>query len=174
VALCAVYFICHHRRLVATYTAFAQPTREKLVDYLRNNVPPNAVIAADERLCLRDPEGRIRDDAPVSQKVIVKEQVGEFGTVDELIRQGVTYVAAHNLSSEPLFMGRSKDGKGVPATQPVRKRHQHTQEFYAELQKSSDMVWESPGGVSGYVTPGIRLYRLSPDKLKTKGAGDEP
>src|SRR4030095_13825867 len=75
-------------------SAFQRDDSRELIAWCRSELPPEAVIAKDSRICLPDPKkpDTVPADA-IPQEVLAAKFVADLGTLDELRARGVTHVA---------------------------------------------------------------------------------
>lgn len=129
---------------------FRTDTHRELAEWMRKNVPPDAVVAQDERTFLNG-----KSDAGfwnhVPQQVITKTRLSKFQTEEELRALGVNYLAVHDVTARkwlsPKKYKTSEESKSF--------LHHFTREH-------GTIVWQSKGGTIGYLAPKLRLIQLSP------------
>jgi hypothetical protein len=141
---------------------FANDHRARLAEWIRANVPPDAVIAQDRRVYLLQPDGSPRPELALPQQIISAGWLSEFGSLSELRKRGVTHVAMHKLDSGS-FMEGGKFRKGAKKSFSGRDRPaRHV--FYREIEANSRRVWERDDGDDGAMNPGLLFYALDPKK----------
>jgi hypothetical protein len=141
---------------------FANDHRALLAEWIRANVPADAVIAQDRRVYLLQPDGSPRPELALSQRIVSAGWLSEFGSLAELRKRGVTHLAMHKLDSGS-FMEGGKFRKGVKKSFSGRDRPaRHT--FYREIEANSRRVWEREDGDDGAMNPGLLFYALKEKK----------
>ncbi|MEO7933170.1 MAG: hypothetical protein ABIT76_08445 [Chthoniobacterales bacterium] len=155
-AVCAIliplgkeYKIRHH--------AFATDYRKNLADYIRQNVPANALIASDQRAAIPSADDPRFAGFPnlLPNKMLITRYVADLGTLDELLAKGVTYVVvasrdANRLGNDENFS--REDQKKLPARR----------QFYQDLTKRGTVEWKSKLGDNKYLNVSLILYRIAP------------
>lgn len=134
------------------YNVYANPTREKLIDYINQNLPADALILYDTRVYLHDRHYRPRTDHPIHCDAITRGILSSFNSLEEIYALGVTHVAAHNLDSRYLFHDKTRLKKALKQKQPILE----------EIFKNAREVCYIPSGASIYIAPGLLLYELPP------------
>lgn len=167
-AVC-VYMRWVHHPLRSTSMPYRHPTRERLIHWIAENLPPTAVIASDDKVFLVDPDGKPRADISLPQRVITRRRLSEFGTLEEMARLGVTHIAVHPLFSPELF-GRSRlrDTKALSSNDddpglPVRRKANEQMEAIISGIK---LRKEFRSGKNGYVAPALRLFAIDKEILE--------
>jgi len=143
--------------LLAPYiTAFAHDDRSEMLDWIRANVPPTAVIAGEDRADLpveRRPE-RLAVQPLLPQRVIETKYAADLGaTPSVLAGQGIGYIVISE-SDYGIFFRKAATGHLSPELQKKRA-------FYETLFKDYQPVWERARGTGIYLHPGLRVYRLT-------------
>ena len=150
------------------YRAFTNLTREILIEKINENIPKDAVIAADTRIYLVDREGNPRLTQPVEQKVITRKRLSMFGSLEELRKLGVTHVAAHGIDSRALFKPEADDADDENTESPENgsgKKGYRNPQFYQNLEKNAKLLWEIQVKGNSYITPELRFYELHPQGI---------
>lgn len=140
-------------------TAFQHDDNRELIDWVKEHLPPTAVIAKDSRILLPDPDNP-RDATrfePMPQKILAKKYAADLGTIAELRRKGVTHVAVSETDYGGFFLNSVRPRKGDAADFERRK------DFYAELLRNGDLLFQRDRGTVLYLHPGIRLYAMPPE-----------
>ncbi len=161
--LALVYQQGSRKKLIQHYKAFENPTRETLIAKITSEIPEDAVIASDARVYLVDRNGNPREKQPVSQRVIVRTRLSEFGSVEALREMGVTHVAAHSIDSRALFDKdrKKKEPKDGQADEEAIQKGKRNPAFYRELKEHTKLLWHYNGKGNSYITPGLKFYELS-------------
>ena len=137
--------------------AFSNDYRQNLADYIRKNVPADALIAADQRAAMPstdDPRYKGFTNL-LPNKMLITRYTADLGSFDELVAQGVSYVVvasrdANRLGNEDNFSGQEQ--KKLP------KRRA----FYQDLSKRGHVEWQSKLGDNKYLNVSLILYRIAP------------
>ena len=128
-----------------------------LAEWIKANLPPDAIIAEDRRVNLSPTKAKgFSTTARVPQKVLDAKSAADLGTIDELLAKGVTHVAVSDESYD-RYLRKKTPGRGG--------KHR---EFYERLFKEGTLLKEWLPGTISYLQPGLRLYRIAP------ASGSEP
>ncbi len=164
-----IYMGWAHRPLRSTSKPYRHPTRERLIHWIAENLPPTAVIASDDKVFLVEPDGKPRADFSLPQRVITRRRLSEFGSLEEMIRLGVTHIAAHPLFSPELFgNSRLRDSKALSSNDddpglPVRKKaNEQMEAILSGIKLRKDLR----SGKNGYVAPALRLFAIDEEILE--------
>jgi hypothetical protein len=137
--------------------AFVRDDISALLTWMRRELPADAVVVADSKAGLLNPKrkknkGRTQG---IPQKVIISKLASDLGTVDELRAKGVTHVVISESSYGRFFRSdlRPKDPKKNAQFEAGRQ-------FYEELLRSGELLFEKERGTVIYLHPGIRVYRI--------------
>ena len=142
--------------LKTSYEGFQHDDPTALAEWVKANLPPDAIIAEDHRVNLTPTKGEgFSTAARVPQKVLDAKSAADLGTVDELLAQGVTHVAV----CREIY-----DRYEAPA-----KRTSKQGEFYQRVFQTT-LLKEWPRGPISYLQPGLRLYRITPEKPTEQSA----
>lgn len=146
-------------RIFSSYfAAFQRDDNAALLAWVKNALPPDAVIAKDSRIRLPDPKSK--DDAqryaPMPQKILAARYAADVGTMQELRDRGVTHLAVSESDYGKFFI-RSLRPQPREAADFARRKV-----FYEELLRAGEPLFERPRGTVIYLHPGIRLYRMPP------------
>jgi hypothetical protein len=149
-------------RVVAAHLAeFAAESRTALYEWVRENVPPESVIAQDRYAGLPDPsELYTTPDQPyLPQLVLTRHYAVDEGTLEELRAAGVEYVAVCERITERFFGHPRRFG-----SEDARARFERRRARYAELFERGTLVFEAGSSrIAGApVNPVVRLYRIAP------------
>ncbi len=139
--------------------AFAHDDNKELFDWVKKNLPPDAIIAKDSRVQLPGPDSaRVRahfGDLP--QKIMAKKFAADLGTIRELRKIGVTYIAVSESDYGRFFL---------PSLRPKNKESEddfdRRRSFYKKLLRDGDLLKEWERGTVLYLHPGLRLYKIPP------------
>jgi hypothetical protein len=138
--------------------AFLRDDNAELLDWVKTQTPPTAVIAKDSRVQLPDPENP-KDKTrfhPMPQKILSERYAADVGSVDQMREKGVTFVAVSE-SDYGKFQLRSLRPQAEEAESYARRK-----EFYDNLLRDGELLFERERGAVLYLHPGIRVYRLPP------------
>jgi hypothetical protein len=139
-------------------TAFERDDNAALLDWVRTQTPADAVIAKDGHVQLPDP-GNPKDKTrfpPMPQKILSERYAADVGSIDKMREMGVTFVAVSE-SDYGKFRLVSLRPQAEEAESFARRK-----EFYDNLLRDGELVFERERGVVLYLHPGIRVYRLQP------------
>ena len=154
-ALCLILVILYTQEkippLQRLYTGFHNDVRAELVEFVRANIPPDAIIAQDEqvRLFTASSPRRFVDGRNLPNKIIEpqRERLGEEMTLDEIKAKGATYVI--------VMADRRAQGKLTD------KGKNSLQGFLISLEESARPIWSKPAGSPAYLQPPFTVYDLS-------------
>ena len=136
--------------LKKSFDGFRHDDPTALAEWIKANLPADAIIAEDHRVNLSPTKGEgFSTAARVPQKVLDAKSAADLGTVDELLAKGVTHVAVCREIS---------DRYGKPS-QRGGKHH----EFYQRVFRQGTLLKEWPPGTISYLQPGLGLYRIAPE-----------
>ena len=136
--------------------AFAHDDRSEMLDWIRANIPANAVIAGENRADLPVPrrEERMAVQPLLPQRVIETKYAADLGaTPQALAAQGIACIVISE-SDYGIFFRKAAKTHLTPDMQ--RKRA-----FYDVLFRDFTPVWQRPRGTGIYLHPGLRVYRLT-------------
>jgi hypothetical protein len=149
--------------------AFQHDDTQELIDWLRREVPPTAVIVKDNRILLPNPERK--SDAQrmgvIPQKVVVTPVrdpeakrvrfAADVGSIQELQAAGVTHVAISESDYGRFFLESLRPKEGGEGD------YQRQRQFYEALRaRKGDLVFERERGTVIYLHPGIEVYQIGP------------
>jgi len=171
VALLALQFLGWSRTHPGLWqydVAFRTDDAAELVRWIRKTLPPNAVIASDNRTGLpnerRIEQGRVAE--PLSQKVLGKRYAADVGSFAELRAAGVTHVAVSESDYGRFFL------EGLRPQTDEDEDFTRRRSFYEELFRSGKKLWETPRGTVIYLHPGIRLYEIEAAPERNEAAAN--
>jgi hypothetical protein len=145
-----------HPGWISYEQAFQVDDQTGLIEFLRRDVSPNAVLLKDSRIALPEPQQK-KHAVPldvIPQKVIAKHFAADAGDFDGLRAQGITHVIVSESDYGKFFRARLHPQKGQESSFARRR------EFYSRLFNEADLLWERERGTVIYLHPGIRVYRL--------------
>jgi hypothetical protein len=155
----------HWNALAEYWRAFRVDDNADLLEWMRTNLPPDAVIARDNRIQIPDPERKkhAARGIVVPQRVIFRDASGkavrfaaDVGTVDSLGEQGITHVIVSESDYGRFFLEGLRPQAGERADFDRRKA------FYEQLLREGELIFERERSPVIYLHPGIRVYRLRP------------
>jgi len=140
--------------------AFQRDDMNEAIAWMRADLPANAVVAADARTGLPDPDRKkdVGRTSSVPQKVMVRRYASDLGTLDELRAMGVTHVAVSE-SSYGRFFRPDLRAKG----EQQDKKFRAARAFYEELLHGVP-IFDRERGTIIYLHPGIRVYSIAEAK----------
>lgn len=137
--------------------AFQNDHRRILARFIQENISPKAVIAEDNRVYLRGALTEEHDEVTplVPNHVIGSRFVPDTGTISELQRRGVRYVAVF-CADRGRFLDRNTfiDRDDLDA-------YERRKAFYDALERDHELVLKLKHGVSKYLNPAMELYHLN-------------
>jgi len=142
--------------LASYVTAFAHDDRSEMLEWIRGNIPADAVIAGEDHADLPIPhrEERLAVQPLLEQRVVETKYAADLGaTPAALAAQGISYIVISE-SDYGVFFRKAAESHLVPELQ--RKR-----EFYKMLFRDFQPVWQRARGTGVYLHPGLLVYRLS-------------
>ena len=140
--------------LRGTMEEFRHDDRVELAAWIRDNVPPDAIIVEDHRVNLFAPAPGDESGKPqVPQRVLDNDYAADLGTLDEMRAWGTVYVAVSQRAYDRFF---SKNLKPQPAEKADYARRK---EFYTRLFAEAELVREYKSRGNIYLQPGLRLYK---------------
>lgn len=142
-----------------SFDGFTHDDPKAVAEWIKVNLPADAVIAEDHRVNLSPTKANgVSKNARVPQKVYNANFAPDLGTLDELLKKGVTHVAICKQSYGRYFKDETKPREGVKTGFDKRR------EFYARVLEEGELVQEWPSGTISYLQPGIKLFRVTPAK----------
>lgn len=136
--------------------AFQHDDIEELVTWLRTSLPPEAVLATDNRVGLPDARKkkyRTRA-APLPQRILRDRFVADLGSLAELRGQGVTHVIVSESDYGRFFLESLRPQKAEETNFLRRKT------VYEEIFREGKRLWARPRGTVIYLHPGIEVYGI--------------
>jgi len=136
--------------------AFERDDNAELLDWVRTQAPPEAVIAKDSHVQLPDP-GNPKDKArflPLPQKILCERYAADVGGMDKMRDMGVTLVAVSPSDYEKFRLLNVRPLAEEAVSYARRKG------FYDNLLRNGELLFERERGAVLYLHPGIRVYRL--------------
>jgi hypothetical protein len=147
------------KTLTEYFEAFQHDDNRELFDWVKTELPPEAVIAKDSRILLPDPEnpkdaGRFD---PLPQRIIARRYAADLGTFNEMRTRGITHIAISETDYGGFFRDGARPKKNEAADFERRKA------FYTALLRFVPLFQRDRGTVL-YLHPGIRLYAVPPEE----------
>lgn len=143
--------------------AFQRDDTRDLIEWLRREVPADAVIAKDNRVPLPDP-ARKKHAARlgvIPQKIVTprgfgvkSDFVADIGPLEDMLAKGITHVVVSESDYGKFFLASLRPQSSEQSAFERRR------EFYDRLFRECDLVFERERGTVIYLHPGIRVYRL--------------
>jgi dolichyl-phosphate-mannose-protein mannosyltransferase len=136
--------------------AFVRDDIASLIAWMKNDLPPNAVVYADSRTGLPNPKRKKNAfrAGVVPQKLVISKLASDKGTLEEIRAQGATHVAISESSYGRFFR------KDLRAKEQNQKDFLRAKSFYEDLLRNGELLFERERGTVIYLHPGIRVYRL--------------
>ncbi len=142
--------------LQKAFDGFRHDDPAAVAEWIKANLPPDAVIAEDHRVNLSPTKADgISTAARVPQKVLDANFAPDLGTVDELLAKGVTHIAICRQQYGRYF------NEGTQAQTGGKTGYDKRREFYDRVIHQGELLQEWPRGTNPYLQPGIRLYRIA-------------
>jgi hypothetical protein len=121
-----------------------------IFNWIQDNLPPTTTILQENKVQLPDPEYK-KTSAYITKslphRIITVKSAADAGTMDELVAQGITYVAICNYQR---YFESSK--KPILTNKKNRLRYAARKQFYKDLFNRGKLVW------SGHTKNGIREW----------------
>jgi hypothetical protein len=136
--------------------AFQHDDVEELVAWIKEELPPEAVVVCDNRVGLPDSEKKKHPTrgALLPQKVWGGRFAADFGSLAELRAEGVTHVIVSESDYGRFFL------EGLRPQEGEIENFHRRKSFYEELFRDGNLLWERPRGTVIYLHPGIRVFRI--------------
>jgi hypothetical protein len=165
-AACVVLLVCQlvslpaplNWKTFAEYSnAFQSDDTQALIEWLRTELPPTAVLAKDGRIEIPETDKIKEWDRPrrIPQKVLGARFAADLGTPEELLAKGVTHVVVSESDYGRFFL------PGLRPQPEERRDFERRKAFYERLLRDGEPLFERERGTVIYLHPGIRVYRLS-------------
>ena len=124
--------------------------------YIRDNVPPTAIIAADQRAAMpsADDPRYAGFQNLLPNKILITRYTADLGTIDELLTKGVSYVVVASRDANRL--GNEENYSGADL-----KRLPERRAFYQDLTKRGTVLWQSKMGDNKYLNVSLILYQIA-------------
>lgn len=144
--------------LVRVDGGFQNDSRQALIEYVKKNVPPDAIIVQDKRVNLPSRDEKRHADSPyfVDQKILGKLFAADVGTIDELRARGIHYVAVANDDYNRFFL------KTHTPRPEERAEYDRRKAFYKQLFAEGNLLWQCASGPQQYLQPALKFYYLPP------------
>ncbi len=141
-----------------TWVSIGRDTRADLVQYIRNNLPPDAVVLYEDNLLLPDPDDpqALRVLGPALDQTVIggKTYAAEHGSLEQLRARGVTHIAISEMNFDQ-FEHRRSQRKSI-------ENFREIQAFYEPLFESGEPLFERKNGHFKHTEHGLRLYEMPP------------
>lgn len=137
--------------------AFQRDDNQELIEWLRTELPPDAVIAKDNRIALPNPERRKHADRVgiIPQKVIAEKYAADIGTLEEMRAAGITHAAVSEMDYGKFFL------QGLRPKESEREDFERRRDFYQRLFWETKLVFSREKSTVLYLHPGIRVYEIA-------------
>jgi hypothetical protein len=154
-ALVAVALYFQMESFAVIDRSFKTDDRRNLTEWVRANLPVEAVIAQDEAVNFPDASRWVHAGrAPLPQRLVSgKKELADLGTLADLRAMGVTHVAVCQRTYGRYLDASRKDSKGSNQTAE--------RAFYESLFSKGTILWESKIGPVTYLQPGLRFVDIS-------------
>jgi hypothetical protein len=138
--------------------AFQRDDNRELLEWVRTQLPPTAVIAKDSRVQLPETGDRksMARLGVLPQTVLGEKFAADLGSIAELRQRGVTHIAVSESDYGRFFLRNLRPKKNEEEAFARRKA------FYEELLRDGELVVRWERGTVLYLHPGLRLYRMPP------------
>jgi hypothetical protein len=147
--------------------AFQRDDNAELIAWIKDKLPPTAVLAKDSRIQLPDPEKKKHASrlGVIPQRVVHRlpgkkpvryaaDLAPVHGTVEELAASGITHVAISESDYGRFFLS------GLRPQPNERADFERRKAFYESLLRHGDLTFDRERGTVIYLHPGIRVYRI--------------
>jgi hypothetical protein len=150
------------------WMAYRNPSRVRLVEWIRANVDASARIATDTEVWLVDPAGAKAFDLP--QGVESRKRLSDFGSLAAMRAAGITHCIATTRASMKFLRIDKKTGRYQPeSTMPRSDGGPGARDFFREFRREAELVLDLRGGASGYLAPRLCVFRITPPAPSEKG-----
>lgn len=143
-------------RLVAYGDGFLHNSREDMGLWLREHLPPDAVVAQSADTKLPDPDYPRRAGSPrlFAQKLVTLEDLPRRYTLEDLRKQGITHLAAteHEWRRYLNTAGRTSER--------AKKHFDRQRAFWRSLNRHGKVVWQCEAGKLGTHHPPMKLWDI--------------
>ena len=138
--------------------AFAIDDNRELFEWVKNNLPPDAIIAKDSRVQLPSSENSRAGDyfGALPQEIRGKKYAADLGTIRELRKSGVTHVAVSESDYGRFFL------RGLRPKKDAAADFERRRVFYRKLLREGKLLFGTERGTVLYLHPGLRLYTIPP------------
>jgi hypothetical protein len=138
--------------------AFQRDDTAEVTRWLRDNVPPPAVIAKDKKVVLPEKRrhGKGLGAEPLPNEILSDEYVADFGTIEELGARGVTHVVITPNTYKKF------ERAGLRPKEKDAADFERRKAFYTSLRREYEPIRMWPRGTVIYLHPGLEVYRISP------------
>ena len=134
---------------------FRHDDRVELAEWIRVNVPNDAIVVEDHRVNLFAPKSGDESGKPqVPQRVLDNDYAADLGTLDEMRTWGIVYVAVSQRAYDRFF------SKNLQPRDSEKADYARRKEFYTRLFAEAELVREFKSQGNIYLQPGLRLYKL--------------
>jgi len=139
--------------LMEYYTAFQHDDRAELLQWIKANLPKEAVLAQDNRVDLpvERRTSRLKVQALLEQKVLDTKQLTDLGPVDKLAGNGITHVVLSESDYGKYFR---------KAWAPHNAKETANRKFYDDLFHHGKLLFERPRTTVIYLHPGLQLFQV--------------
>lgn len=171
--------------LLRYWKAFQEDDTGDLVNWVRAEVPADAVLAKDDKVRLPSEQrhGLTPEAAPLPQRILSDDYAPDLALPKELLAAGYTAEqvkaveglpplqalraigVTHVLITDSTF--RKFEREGLKSKAGDASANARRGSFYAELRRMREPVWRRERGTVIYLHPGIEVYTLG------EGASDE-
>ncbi len=143
-------------RMIEYWNGLKRSVRVELFDFVRNELPADAVIIQGRHVWLPDQThewaAAWREFPP--QQIKTVKNVADYASLAELRNQGVTHVALSEDEYGKYLRKNAKPRDGYA------DRYQRRRAFYQELADSCDLVWQRDARKVGTHNPPLKLWQL--------------
>jgi hypothetical protein len=129
---------------------FGGDSRVEMVQWIRDNLPGEAVVAYDAAVGFKKSKSRSDLLAIPHRTVKAKRFVSDLGSIDQLRELGITHVIVAEYAWGNVFKRNQRPG----SLAGKRRR------LYEELFEQGKLLWERERGSLLYIHPGLRVYAL--------------
>lgn len=138
--------------------AFERDDNRELYDWVKEHLPPDAVIAKDSRVQLPSPKSdRVTGHFGVlPQKVLAGKFAADLGEIRDLRKRGVTHVAVSESDYGRFFL------PGLRPKKDSEQSFERRKSFYKKLLREGELRFIRDRGTVLYLHPGLRLYTIPP------------
>ena len=151
------------RGLVRMYAGMREYTRDVLVEWVKSELPPQAVIAQDSLVRLPAPDllGFEPQERRIPQRLISATWLSDLGSLEQVREAGATHVAVAGFWYEQ-HREQAASGEGA-------RRFAGPASFAHQLEREGRLLKRVPGRWPHYLNPELLLFEIAPRSYGAPG-----